>query len=1116
MLPVCGSLKGGIKSAACSWSKVQLLLHSHVRITIRTARVMALLLPVCLIFAASRSDGDDLFWRGMVNSTWDNSSATNWFNPIGMSNGPFMRFDNVTFDDTGTGNPIKIAAAVEPRSVTVSGTSGNYTFSGSGSIVGPTGLTVTNNGTLTVDTTNSYSGVTALNGGIVSVGQLAIGGNPSALGAANSAPANLFFNGGQLQYSGPSVSIDRGVTLGGNGGTIAVTSPDATLTMIGPIVGTRGGGLTVSGCGTFALSGANTYNGVTTVGSQAALELLGGTFGGGDIVNNGTLFLGVTIAIPNNISGTGLLTNTPGCELTLSGSNTFSGNLDAGGGKVFVASSGALPDNIQVTLFGPYPTIALSPGVSTPKNTTLVMMMSGMKNDRAEIIPNAAGGGIWNGPISLIGNGTANQQMQFTGTRNPAAPLVINGNTTASLTNGFYGQVQIRGPHEFGIINGTLTLNSNVDLELNDGSIWIIKSAGNTWGYDDFPNGVLILGANNALPPSAPLSLGGAGTIGLVDLAGHSQQIEGLTNSASGSGAAIITNSSSTFGTLIYSNTGYYAFHNATSMPHNFAGYFTNFNGVIAGNLALDVAAGTLALGSSNIYTYTGTTIISNATLVLNGNGSIAHSANIVIGTNATLDVSHLSSPFTLGSTQTLTGAGATGTIAGNLDLATGSLVLNSTTDTPTLTVTNGILTFDGDNTVAVTVKASGSLAMQRPYVLISATNGGFIAGTPPASVTVNGLTNTPGTYGAYLTISGGQLCLDISQNPVVLNEYPVTYTNPFTLYKGANPTFSISGVGGASPFTYQWFSNDVAMSGAATTNLALTNVQTSFTNYYCVVKNMYGSATSFVWSASVIADPTNADGGLASYPSNVLALNPIGYWRMNEPDDRKNDGNPGVITHDYAGGNDALYTNVNLGVPGYNPDQDPSDASAMFGTYAGVRGSANSICGIDVSAPNGVNGEFTVGAWVAAASQGNANCGIVTKGYSGQEEFVIDSGAPGNCFRFVTRNAAGTDYSADSTMNSYGNGDWHYLVGVCDETNHSLSFYIDGILATNVDIPANSGVFNSSATPMTIGARATSAISGITNEFYGGIKDVAVFNYALTPSQVAAAYQLGWYPTNN
>ena len=1069
---------------------------------------MALLLPVCFIFVASGSDGDDLVWRGIVNATWDNSSATNWFDTVGMTNGPFTKFDNVTFDDTGTGNPIKIAASVEPGSVTVSATSGNYTFSGSGSIVGSTGLTVTNNGTLIIDTTNTYFGITALNGGIVGVSQLASGGNPSAIGAANSAPANLVFNGGQLQYSGPSVSIDRGVTLGANGGTIAVTSPDATLATSGTIIGTNGGGLTVSGAGTLALSGANTYNGVTTVSSGATLDLFGRTFGIGNIVNNGTLFFGVTVVIANNISGTGLLTNTPGNTLTLSGSNTFSGNLDVGGGKLCVASSGALPDNIQVTIFGPNPTVALGPGVSTPTNTTLAMMTANAANGRAEIAGNPAGGGVWNGPISLIGDGTANQQMQFSGTRNRASPLVINGNTTASLTNGFYGQVQIRGVHKFGIINGTMMMNSNVDLKLNDASIWIINSAGNTWGYDNLHNGILILGANNALPPNAPLSLGGASTIGILDLSGHSQQIGGLTNAASGSGAAIITNKSSTFGTLIYSNTGYYAFHGANFTTPNFAGVFTNFTGIIAGRLALDVAGGTLALGGSNNYTYSGATIISNATLVLSGSGSIPNSANILICTNATFDISHLSSPFTLGSTQTLTGVGATGTIAGNLSLAAGSLVLNYTTNTPTLTVTNGILTFNGGNTVAATVNVSGSLAIKHSYPVISASNGGFVAGTPPASVTVTGLTNAPGTYGAYLTISGGQLSLSISQSPVILDQYPVTYTNRFTLYKGANPTFSISRVGGASPSTYQWFTNGVAMSGAATTNLALTNVQTSFTNFYCVVKNPYGSATSFVWSASVIADPTNAH-GLASYPSNILALNPIGYWRMNEPDDRNNDGNPGAIAHDYAGGNDALYTNANLGLPAYNPVQDPSDKSTIFGTYGGVPGSANSIQGVDVSAPDGSNGEFTVEAWVNAASQESASSGIVAKGYFGQEEFVIDSGAPNNAFQFVARNAAGTAYSANSTMNSYGNGDWHYLVGVCDEVHTNLSFYIDGILATNASIPANSGVFNSSSTPMTIGARATSAISGITNEFYGDIDDVAVFNYALTSNQVAAAYQL-------
>ena len=41
----------------------------------------------------------------------------------------------------------------------------------------------------------------------------------------------------------------------------------------------------------------------------------------------------------------------------------------------------------------------------------------------------------------------------------------------------------------------------------------------------------------------------------------------------------------------------------------------------------------------------------------------------------------------------------------------------------------------------------------------------------------------------------------------------------------------------------------------------------------------------------------------------------------------------------------------------------------------------------------------------------------------------------------------------------------------------------------------------------MTIGARASSPTSGNNNQFTGDINDVAVFNHALTPGQVAAQY---------
>jgi hypothetical protein len=66
---------------------------------------------------------------------------------------------------------------------------------------------------------------------------------------------------------------------------------------------------------------------------------------------------------------------------------------------------------------------------------------------------------------------------------------------------------------------------------------------------------------------------------------------------------------------------------------------------------------------------------------------------------------------------------------------------------------------------------------------------------------------------------------------------------------------------------------------------------------------------------------------------------------------------------------------------------------------------------------------------------------------------------------------------------------------------------YTNGQLAASAAIPAASGVLNSSSTPMTIGARASSATSGNNNQFIGYINDVAVFNHALTAGQVAAEY---------
>src|SRR6185437_1908397 len=101
-------------------------------------------------------------------------------------------------------------------------------------------------------------------------------------------------------------------------------------------------------------------------------------------------------------------------------------------------------------------------------------------------------------------------------------------------------------------------------------------------------------------------------------------------------------------------------------------------------------------------------------------------------------------------------------------------------------------------------------------------------------------------------------------------------------------------------------------------------SVEPGLGSFYCVASNFVGMTTDAPISVTVLADPT------APYPQAVLTSGAIGYWRLNEPD--QGGGNPGVIADDYLGGNNGIYTNTDLGQPGYNPATDPTTKSAAFG----------------------------------------------------------------------------------------------------------------------------------------------------------------------------------------
>ena len=114
-----------------------------------------------LSLQASGAPGN-LVWAGTPVNTWDTTSM-NWKNS-GTAD-KFYTNDNVTFDDTASTGTVVLNTSVQPSSVIFNNNVLNYTLSGSGGISGPTGLTKSGSGLLTMTNYNTYSGNTIVSGG---------------------------------------------------------------------------------------------------------------------------------------------------------------------------------------------------------------------------------------------------------------------------------------------------------------------------------------------------------------------------------------------------------------------------------------------------------------------------------------------------------------------------------------------------------------------------------------------------------------------------------------------------------------------------------------------------------------------------------------------------------------------------------------------------------------------------------------------------------------------------------------------------------------------------------------------------------------------------------------
>jgi autotransporter-associated beta strand protein len=215
-----------------------------------------------LVTLTVTGDNYTLHWNDTEGALWSLSTSDTSWTHEGDASEYFANGDRVYFDGTGTGDvSVTISAAVRPSLISVD-SSKNYTFTGSGSIIGTTSLTKDGDGTLTIDTTNSYSGGTTINAGKVVVG------TNGTLGS-----------GAVTMASGTTLQIDAAGNLSSvASGGLSVTSATVSFTTgahtMDQTIAGSGLTLNISGTGTSVeISKVQSNASVTTVSEGASLTL---------------------------------------------------------------------------------------------------------------------------------------------------------------------------------------------------------------------------------------------------------------------------------------------------------------------------------------------------------------------------------------------------------------------------------------------------------------------------------------------------------------------------------------------------------------------------------------------------------------------------------------------------------------------------------------------------------------------------------------------------------------------------------------------------------------------------------------------------------------------------
>ncbi|MBI5690351.1 MAG: autotransporter-associated beta strand repeat-containing protein [Verrucomicrobia bacterium] len=740
---------------------------------------VALCLLFCLVPAGSAQT--TLYWDingatagaggATPSGTWNTAGAANWStssagnvataNWTAGSHSVFSAGTDATGSYTVTlGGGMSVAnmnfeegtALVTANTLTLSGAGGSTIDVASGRtaqidslLAGSAALIKTGTGTLILgsNTFNSHSGAVTINAGVLESAKT------DAVGAIHNAAAVTVASGATLRFNGNALyNIETIGSLSGAGSVQHTGLANFTFKIDGAASTTFSGVISDgaqnlnleknTGTGTLTLSGANTYDGTTTINAGAIniqnATALGSTTGGTTVASGAALQVQGGIAVGAEaltLSGTGI-SNT-GALRNISGNNSFAGNI------VLAATSEIQSDAGTLSLTGTINGNAASRGLrfDGSGNTT---------------VSNSIGANV--STLTKAGTGT----LTLTGSNSYTGATAVQAGTLSfnSIGNVSGGASALGAPTT--VANGTIALGSGA----NTGTLAytgpgnttnrVINLAGTTGG------GTIDASGSGALVFTSALTATGGGSKTLT--------LTGSSTAANTLSGAIVNNSGTNLTSVVKSGSGTWVLSGANT--------YTGTTAINGGTLRIDAdnRLGT-APGSAtaNKLTFDGGTLETTANFTLNANrGTTINAGGGTFDVNSGTTLTYngiLAGTGTLTKTDSGTlilGGSAANTHSGSVDVNAGTLQIAKTGgasaigDSAAVTVASGAnLRFSGGSSETIGSLAGGGTVDNTSGSAITLTTGGSNASTTFSGVIQNtggalGLTKT-GT--GTLTLSG-------------------------------------------------------------------------------------------------------------------------------------------------------------------------------------------------------------------------------------------------------------------------------------------------------------------------------------------------------------------------